>query len=148
MEFRALDKVGPLDIILFSEGEVNIMDPNAFLNAIFEATLNLKPLKGTKCTITGEEAMGIQTSKMQVLLRPDIIQRLGLLELSRQEWKTLKDIAPDECMLGTACYNCGYAIQGKLKYMPESRMYVPFKARPKTIDKAHTPNITSSIQLG
>ena len=117
-----------LEQYVFTKDKTVQFDPNGILIGVIDGKVSLEPVPGLVCAVTGEEAIGFQTMSMQVALRPDILQRLVLLSLSKKEFKKLFALFPDEHYLEGDFYTeTGSKCQPKAEYMPKNNWYIPAK---------------------
>lgn len=148
-KFKPLEAIrASTDVVLYTEGETNVMDNNVLTLAVYEGSVDYTPLRNQKCMITGEEAIGIQMLNTQLLLRPDIIQMLAMLGLSRKLWQKINQLATGNHFMGSQFYEDGYAKCSKMEFLAEANRYVPLKNRPKAIRITKDISIASAITLG
>lgn len=112
---------------VYTAGGCYQFDPNSIFVGIFNGTVPLTPLPNEKCMVTGEEAVGFQTNKSKMLLRPDILQRLILLGLEPNEYDVLIANYPDEHYLESDFYWKREAQQSKVEDFDSKLMYTPAK---------------------
>lgn len=120
----------PLEILeqyVFTAKATTRYDPNDLFKGIFKGTISLSPVPKLKCMVTGDEAIGFQTACSKICLRPDILQRLVLLSLEPEEYKTLITMFPNEHYFESDFYWNGVAQQPKAEYLDPNIWYTPKK---------------------
>jgi len=140
MKFKENKSLWILDQILYTNTIETKLDPNSVLTTVLQGSIPLTPVPHEVCMLTGEEAIGFQTNTSKMLLRPDIFQRLVLLDLHKDEYKKLIAIFPQEHYLEEDFYSeNGMPIQPKSRYLPQHLWYTPesWKQRLNKTEETH-----------